>query len=158
MTASLKRSSILIGLVALMASPALAGMGGGGRVKGGGSDGCVQYGFAAEQLDDPAADYAARITLSVADSCDSKRRGIEGGEAAFSVRIDGQDACPEQTVSFDDLGSLEYSCELRLNAEDLPAQLEACVRIDADERDGKQLSQLQGGKCTGIDLDVLPGS
>lgn len=158
MKANMKKMAILIGLAALMASPALAGKGrgGGGKVKGGGSEGCVQYGWSSEQVPDPDFDYAAILTLSVADSCDTDRRGIESGEVTFSVQVDGQDACPQQTLSFDDLGSEEFSCEVKLDAEDLPARLEACIEISAEERDRKKLRSLHDRRCQSMDLDVLP--
>ena len=95
------------------------------------------------------------LRLSVADTCDGARRHAGGGEAVFEVRADGAAACGPDRIAYEDLGEIEYECEIPLPEPGESLQLEACIHAEAEDLDGKKVrGTLSASECSSLDLKV----
>jgi hypothetical protein len=135
-----------------MASPAIAGKSGKGKVRGGGGS-CLAYDWSVEPGSTEGS-YSALITVSISDQCNSsKRQGsdIEGGSATFSVRSGEEALCREQ-VDFENLERLVFSCDVEMTPDELSARMTICLEVDADLRDGRYVSPLSSSQCQALDI------
>lgn len=139
----------------LLAAPAVQA-GKGGRVKAtkGSSGSCLSLSSSAELLDGPEGS-SVRLRLSVADGCAGERRHAGGGEATFEVRADGRAACGPDRIAYEDLGTVEYECDIPLPEPGASVQLEACISAEAEDLDGKKVrGTLSASECSSLDLAI----